>query len=329
MPLILRECCSDSSETLFTSLIAYLTKKAVESSPLYAKTLGNIVNLIITPPEGLFELVADFNNWKELLEITIIGNVDIVIQAEDSNDSTIRRRIEIIKVISQAVKRLLYSTESYQGIISKVIKNLNLEKESNIILFNSMIDDNRFEKTGAVSEDEKSIRATESLILTHISQFLDKKITSSASLDSILESLNLSLKRYGLTHLTTTFNITLEHISLFLLNSLEFIIASEQSIENSKSSNPLNTIGISLLQFLKRTLSSLHSSSPVQANQIINSLLSYCSYYSIKASKFTEKVLKLRSMSKNSLKGRKKNERIEQKEAIDKETEEVEYEFIE
>lgn len=79
LPLMLRECCSESDKTLFIALIQYLTEKSIEKSSLYAKTLGNIVNLIINPPDGLYELVAEFKRWKELLSMTIEPSIQIIL----------------------------------------------------------------------------------------------------------------------------------------------------------------------------------------------------------------------------------------------------------
>lgn len=132
--MILRDCCSDSADSMFLAMIRYLNKKSVEKSSLYAKTLGNIIDLIVCEkselgftdasnnkflveetksvlPEGLYDLVAGFNQWRTMLDLTINSSVDVVLDSEDSNDPEIRRRIEMIKIVSKSTKNLLYSLE--------------------------------------------------------------------------------------------------------------------------------------------------------------------------------------------------------------------------
>jgi hypothetical protein len=135
LPLILRECCSESNNTLFFSMIVYLTQKSIDKSSLYAKTLGNIIEMIIKPPEGLYELVVDFNRWKDLLDVTINKHIGAVLDTDDTNNPIIRRKIEMIKTVSRSVKDLLYSLESYQNIRHAIRDNLDTAKDSNIILY--------------------------------------------------------------------------------------------------------------------------------------------------------------------------------------------------
>ena len=245
--------------------------------------------MIVSPPEGLYELVAGFNNWKELLEITIENNIDTVLNTNDSNDPQVRRIIEMIKVISDTVKKLLYTTESYQNIISKIVDNLDLSKESNIILFTTMIDENKIDIAFQISEDEKTIRETENKIMKHMSSLIDQKVTTSAGLDSILHSLNLSIKRYSLSKILDDFEITSDSIAKFLINFLTYLIDEETvNIEdekeepkkdiqdfNDKNAILLNTIGINILLFIKRTISSIHEQNNDNKNTIINKVLEY------------------------------------------------------
>ena len=202
-PLILRECCSEPEDqeenrTLFFSMIESLTQKSIEKSSLYSKTLGNIITMIIKPPEGLYELVADFSRWKDLLGATIGKHLESVLSAEDSNLPEIRRKIEMIKIVSNSVKHLLYSLESFQELRNQIILKLDPQKESNAILYSIMLDDNKWDSNALQffdrdDEDEgdtfKDVKALQS-ILKHAASLLDQKISNPASLDSILESLN-------------------------------------------------------------------------------------------------------------------------------------------
>ena len=337
LPLILRECCSESGETLFIALIKYLTENSIEKSSLYSNTLGNIVKLIVSPPEGLYELVADFKNWKELIEITIENNIDMVISADNSNDPKVRRILEMIKVISDNVKRLLYTTESYQNIIKKVIDNLDLSKESNIILFTTMIDENKVDVASQISEDEKIIRETEHRIMLHTCSLIDQKVTTPAGLDSILQSLNLSIKRYSLSKIFDDFEITSDSISKFLINSLNYLIDEEavnedqeEVKEDIQETNEKNAIlfNILFLQFTKRTISSIHQSNSESTYTIINKVLEYSK---VKAEAFDFKMNLLKQTIKQTQSGNKNDNIIAIDELVagktDYETQIQEHEF--
>ncbi|CAI2381223.1 unnamed protein product [Moneuplotes crassus] len=298
-PLILRECCSESNNTLFFSMMKYLTQKSIEKSSIYAKTLGNIIQMIIKPPEGLYELVADFTRWKDLLDVTIGQHLDSVLQADDSNIPEIRRKIEMIKIVSDSVKHLLYSLESYQDIREKIIAELDVNKESNIILYSTMIDDQRWDSSALQFLDNEDIDETPTFkdvrclqsILNHISGLLDEKIDNLASLDSILESLNCALTKMGIGNILDSFAINFENIKFFLKNALDYLIVEEITLEESSEIDTytpvvLNTIGINLLQFVKMIIGQLHSNDSEGTNVIIDGVFEYSK---LKAEAFTQK----------------------------------------
>jgi hypothetical protein len=170
-------------------MILYLTDRSIEQSSLYAKTLGNIIKMIVEPPEGLYELVADFNKWKDLLDVTINAHIESVLSSDDSNDPKIRRKIEMIKIVSESAKSLLSSLESYQSIRRKIIQLLDVSKQSNIILYCTMVDDNKWQSPELQLMDnepeEKSdtyydVKALQE-ILGYVGALLDQKYSDYAT----------------------------------------------------------------------------------------------------------------------------------------------------
>jgi len=353
LPLILRECCtefSESNNTLFFSMILYLTKRSIEKSSLYAKTLGNIIRMIIDPPEGLYELVADFNRWKDLLDVTINTHIDSVLTTEDSNDSQARRKIEMVKIVSNSAKSLLSSLESYQDIRKKIINSLDVDKQSNIILYCAMADDTRWQtaelqfmdqdpedKTDTYNE-VKSLQA----ILKHVSSQLDQKYSDFATLDSILESLNCAVTKMGIANMFDNFDIDHNKISIFLKNAIDFLIVEESSFENEeteeskedktqKTAITLNTLGINLLQFIKMIIGHLHSKNQESTVTIIDGVLEYSK---TKAEAFNIKMdlLKDRIKATQTSKSKKKQVQSENKEEqlseYSRQIQEQEYEVI-
>ena len=243
----------------------------------------------------------------------------------------------MIKVISDNVKRLLYTTESYQNIIKKVIDNLDLSKESNIILFTTMIDENKVDVASQISEDEKIIRETEHKIMLHTCSLIDQKVTTPAGLDSILQSLNLSIKRYSLSKIFDDFEITSDSISKFLINSLNYLIEEEavnedqeEVKEDIQETNEKNAIlfNILFLQFTKRTISSIHQSNSESTYTIINKVLEYSK---VKAEAFDFKMNLLKQTIKQTQSGNKNGNIIDLDELVagktDYETQIQEHEF--
>ena len=337
LPLILRDCCSDSADSMFLAMIRYLNKKSVEKSSLYAKTLGNIIDLIVCEkselgftdasnnkflveetksalPEGLYDLVAGFNQWRTMLDLTINSSVDVVLDSEDSNDPEIRRRIEMIKIVSKSTKNLLYSLEWYQEIIKNIISKFDVNKESNVILYSIMIDENKIDsKTINLMEEEKTdpIDHTDQYlelkvmhkILTHVSELLDSKLTDFSMIDSVLESFNSALKRLGIANTLEIFNITYDKLSLFLKNALEFLIIEESPDENNEESKEeidiqsssnsitMNSIGINLLKFIKVSIGYLYQYNKSCITPIIDWIFEYSR---IKVELFNSKIQNLK-----------------------------------
>lgn len=286
-------------------------------SSLYAKTLGSIIQMIVKPPEGLYELVADFNRWKDLLDATIGINLESVLSAENSNNSEIRRKLEMIKIVNESVKDLLSSLESYQDIRRLIINELDVNKESNIILYSTLIDENKWGNAALQfldkedidkSDISRDVKALQS-IMKHISSLLSNKIDNCASLDSILESLNCALTKMGIANIIDNFDIDYESVRLFLKNALDFLIVEEASLEDEESefrdsdSIILNTIGINLLQFIKMIIDQLHSNDSNSTHSIIDSVFEY-SKFKAEAFNFKMNILKENLRDSQQIKGR-------------------------
>ena len=336
LPLILRDWWSDSPDSLFLSMIKYLNKKSIEKSSLYAKTLGNIIDLIICEkpelgftdnsdnkflenetrsilPEGLYDLVAGFNQWRTMLELTITSSIDVVLDSEDANDPEIRRRIETIKIVSKSVKNLLYSLECYQEIIKNIVNKFDVDKESNIILYSIMIEESKIDTKALqlMEEEKESIDYTDQYlelrtmykILKHVAEVIDTKLDDFSTIDSILESLNSALQRLGIANTLEMFSITYDQLAVFLKNAAEFLIVEEsineekeESKEETKTQSSINyvainSIGINLLKFIKKSIGYLYQYNPSCITPIIDWILEYSR---IKVESFDIKIAQLK-----------------------------------
>lgn len=233
----------------------------------------------------------------------------------------------MIKIVNESVKNLLFTLESYQNIRRSIIDRLDVEKESNIILYSIMIDEDKWNSPALQfldkedideSDTSKDVKALQ-LIMNHISSLLSQKVSNCASLDSILESLNCALTKMGIANILENFDINYESIRIFLKNALDFLIVEEASLEDNESvsgssdSIILNTIGINLLQFIKMIIGQLHSNNSEGTHSIIDNVFEY-SKFKAEAFNFKMNLLKENLRETQQIKGRntKLNQGVEE-----------------